>query len=98
MCIRDSSNLTGIDDIRQFETNLELAVNNNLKFAYYGRFNDVDSRFVEQRGGFRVTSDCNCWSLDLLAGDRINPDVAELGFTITLFGLGEFGNSFSRRR
>ncbi len=93
-----NANTSGVDDIRQYESNLELVINDNLKFAYYGRYNDIDSSFIEQRGGFRVTTDCNCWNLDFLVGDRINPDVTELGFTLTLFGLGEFGNSFSRRR
>lgn len=92
------SNIKDATDIRQIESNAEIVLTEKTRMAYYARYNDILGKFAEQKGGLRFYSNCNCWVLDLTIGNRLNPNITEFGFNITLLGLGEFGNSFQSQR
>lgn len=85
--------------IRQLETSAEVRLTNRLSFGYYAMYDDSASKFIEQKGGLRLRSSCNCWILDLQAWNRMNPDETSFMAYLTLKGLGEFGNSlFTQHR
>ncbi len=83
------------DPVRQVETSLELKLTERLKLGYYARYDDITGQFIENRGGVRISSSCNkCWMLDVGLIDKTNPDETKFLVTVTLAGLGEFGNTF----
>jgi LPS-assembly protein len=82
------------DRIRQLESNVELRINENLKLAYYTRYDDLEREFIENRFGFRYYSACNCWNLDMSVSDQSNPNETKFAFTVTLIGIGEITHKF----
>ena len=66
-----------------------------MKLAFYGRYDDVAGKFLENRMGLRFKSSCNCWVLDFDIQNRLNPHETRFGVNLTLVGLGEFGNKFN---
>ncbi len=79
---------------RQFESNLELALTDSVRFGYYSRYDDLTGKFLEQQVGMRYTSKCKCWAFDLDYGDRINPDEQRVMVHVTLSGLGDLNQKF----
>jgi LPS-assembly protein len=59
--------------------------------AYETRYDVVSDRFLENRYGFRVISDCECWVIDVGVAEKRNPDEVEGRVLISLIGLGEVG-------
>jgi len=82
------------DSVRQIEAGFQLVATENIKFGYYGRYDDLNSEFLENKFGMRLSSKCNCWVLDVEVLDRINPNNTTLAFTFTLIGIGEIGSEF----
>ena len=82
------------DQLRQLELSSEIRVTDFVKLGYYVRYDDLSGEFIEQKGGVRFLSECKCWVLDVDVTDKSNPDETKLGFTVTLVGLGEIGNTF----
>lgn len=80
------------DSVRQLEAGLQLVVTDRFKVGYYGRYDDLEGEFLENRFGARLLSACNCWIFDIEAVDRVNPDRFGVAFTVTLIGIGEFGS------
>src|SRR5581483_7819156 len=66
-------------------------VTNNVAFAYLGRFDAIEDRFLENWVGFRLISACDCWVVDFALVDRVNPDEREFRVLFSLVGLGSFG-------
>jgi hypothetical protein len=60
--------------------------------AYEGRYDNLSKRFLENRYGLRIISDCECWVVDLGVSDRVNPDETEVRVLVSLIGLAQFGN------
>lgn len=82
------------NSIRQLESGIEFGLTDRIRLGYYSRWDDQIKDFIEQRGGVRITSACNCWMLDFLVTDQTNPDDTRVSFNLTLLGLGELGNTF----
>ena len=82
------------DNVRQLESSAELVVSDRLKLGYYTRYDDLESEFIEQKAGIRISSACKCWVFDVSVADKNNPDETKFEFNITLVGLGEIGNTF----
>lgn len=82
------------NSISQIETSMQLNINKRLKLGYYSRFDEQESKFLEHKAGVRFVSACDCWFFDVDVSDRLNPDETTFSFTVTLVGLGAFGNSF----
>ena len=80
--------------VRQLETSAELKVVENVRIGYYSRYDDLNSKFIENRLGLRLKSSCKCWIFDVELSDKSNPDESKIAFNITLLGLGELGNYF----
>lgn len=75
-----------------------MRVTDHFAFAYLGRFDALDTRFLENWLGLRVISKCECWVLDFAVVDRVNPDEKEFRVLFSLVGLGSFGqNPFGSR-
>ena len=92
--LRDVSNPGSTSNLRQLETSLELKLTEFTKLGYYSRYDDLNSEFIEQKGGLRFFSSCRCWVFDLMVSEKLNPDQTKFIFNITLVGLGEVGNTF----
>ncbi len=82
------------NSIRQLESGIEFGLTDRIRLGYYSRWDDQIKDFIEQRGGIRIVSSCNCWMLDFLVTDQTNPDDTRVSFNLTLLGLGELGNTF----
>ena len=74
--------------LRQLETSAELKITDFLKLGYYSRYDSLNSEFIEQKGGIRISSKCRCWVFDLDVTDKSNPNETKFAFNITLVGLG----------
>ncbi len=79
--------------VRQLETSLQVALTDTFKVGYYSRYDDLTSEFIDNKFGFRLSSDCNCWLFDVEVADESNPNETSVLFTVTLLGLGEVGNT-----
>lgn len=66
-------------------------VTDRLALSYFGRFDALVGRFLENWAGLRVISGCDCWVLDLALVDRVNPDELQVRVLFSLVGLGSFG-------
>ena len=64
---------------------------NNFSVAYLGRYDAVQSQFLENWLGFRAISSCDCWVIDFAFIDRSNPPEREYRVLFSLVGLGSFG-------
>jgi LPS-assembly protein len=64
---------------------------NNLSLAYLGRYDAVQSQFLENWFGFRAISSCDCWVIDFAFVDHSNPPEKEYRVLFSLVGLGSFG-------
>lgn len=88
--------ITHVDNsVSQVESGLEIVLTDQLRLAYYGRYDDLNSEFIENRAAIRFTSGCNCWKFDVGFSDQINPDNQQVLFNITLTGLGDLAQSLS---
>jgi hypothetical protein len=66
-------------------------VTDRVAISYFGRFDALVGRFLENWGGLRIISGCDCWVLDLAFVDRSNPDEFQVRVLFSLVGLGSFG-------
>jgi LPS-assembly protein len=62
-----------------------------LSTFFQSRYDALAHEFLEKTGGFRLTSQCQCWIADVLVSDQINPDETLIRFQVTLVGLGSIG-------
>ena len=82
-----------IDDLQTAEGRAIFQLTDRLAFGVNGRFDFPASKFVESGGGIRISSACDCWSVDLGLLQRVNPDETQFRLAFTLTGLGEIGGS-----
>lgn len=82
------------EQVRQLENSIEFKITDRVRIGYYSRYDDLASKFIQQRGGVRFSSSCNCWFLDFEVTDSVNPDQTRVSVNLTLFGLGQIGNTF----
>jgi len=69
----------------------QFRVTDRLALSYFGRFDALEHRFLENWAGIRVISGCDCWVLDLAVVDRSNPNEFQVRVLFSLVGLGSFG-------
>lgn len=81
-------------NVRQLESGIEFKLTDLTKLGYYTRYDDLSGKFIEQKGGIRFYSSCKCWTFDVQVCDKLNPNETQFSFNITLFGLGDIGNTF----
>ena len=80
--------------VSQIEGNLELALSQQLRFAYYAFYDEATSDSIRERIALRLVSACNCWSFDLGYGENQNPDREFVFASFTFSGLGALSQKF----
>jgi LPS-assembly protein len=65
-----------------------LHVTDNILILYDGSYDARDSRFTGNRGGIKLLSPCECWTVGISVNHTTNPDKTSFNFDIGLLGLG----------
>jgi LPS-assembly protein len=68
-----------------------LPLADTISTFYLFRYDALAQKFLEKTGGFRLTSQCQCWIADVLVSNTINPQETLVRFQVTLVGLGSIG-------
>lgn len=79
------------DSVSQVDTNVEIVLTDRVKIGYYGKYDERENEFIENRAALRLLSKCDCWKLDFGYRDQINPNDHDFLLTLTLKGLGQIG-------
>jgi LPS-assembly protein len=79
--------------LQEIDGSAMLPIADTLSLFYQASYDALQKEFLVQVGGFRVTSQCQCWIADLLIADRSNPQETDVRFQVTLFGLGSIGRA-----
>jgi LPS-assembly protein len=79
--------------VESAEGRTRFAFNDRFSVGLRGRYEFESERFVEKGGSFRITSACNCWSIDLGILSRVNPDELQMRILVELAGIGGMGES-----
>lgn len=85
------------NNLSQVEGNLEVVLNEQLRLGFYGRFDEVTSKFIESRTALRFQNSCKCWGVDIGVSETVNPNNQQVFVTFNFNGLGgliqKFNNS-----
>ena len=93
--LADNANLTTLTDERLLHRDVlgELGVRtlfhltDHLLLTYDTSYNARDGRFTSNRGGIKILSQCECWTLGFSVSRRTNPDKTSFKFSFDLLGL-----------
>ena len=81
------------NQLQQMESSVVVPLMDRVGFLYATRYDILNNRFLDNHFGVRLTSACDCWSLDLGVTDKSNPNEIEVRAQLTLVGLGSAGES-----
>jgi LPS-assembly protein len=81
------------NQLQQMESSVVVPLLDRVGFLYATRYDILNNRFLDNYFGVRLTSACDCWSLDLGVNDNTNPNEVEVRAQLTLVGLGSAGES-----
>lgn len=62
-------------------------VTDHLLFVYDTNYNARDGRFTSNKGGIKILSQCECWTLSFTVNRTTNPDKTSFKFSFDLLGL-----------
>jgi lipopolysaccharide assembly outer membrane protein LptD (OstA) len=79
--------------VKEVDGGIVVPLADTLSTFYQARYDALAGLFLEKTGGFRLTSQCQCWIADLSVTDLVNPPETQLRFQITLVGLGSIGRT-----
>jgi len=79
--------------VKEVDGGIVVPLADTLSTFYQTRYDALAGLFLEKTGGFRLTSQCQCWIADLAVSDLVNPPETQLRFQITLVGLGSIGRT-----
>ncbi len=82
-----------LDDLESIEGRVILGLTDRVSVGFNGRYDAVTGSAVEQGGGIRLESACDCWAIELGVTSRVNPDETQVRLRIELAGLGNVGTS-----
>jgi len=82
-----------LDDLESIEGRVILGLTDRVSIGFNGRYDVETGSAVEQGGGIRLESACDCWAIELGVTSRVNPDETQLRLRIELAGLGNVGTS-----
>jgi LPS-assembly protein len=93
--LANNANLTTLSEERLIHRNVlgELGIRglyhltDHLLLLYESNYNARDARFTSNRGGIKILSPCECWTLSLAVDRRTNPDKTSFKFDLNLLGL-----------
>lgn len=79
--------------LQEVDGGILLPLADSLSLFELSRYDALNRTFLENRGGFTLTSQCQCWILDLFVANRVNPNETEVRTQVTLVGLGSVGRN-----
>jgi lipopolysaccharide assembly outer membrane protein LptD (OstA) len=79
--------------VKEVDTGAVVPLADTLSTFFQTRYDALAGLFLEKTGGFRLTSQCQCWIADLSVSDLVNPPETQLRFQVTLVGLGSIGRT-----
>ena len=93
--LADNANLTTLSDERLLHRNIVGALGINTLFhltdrvllLYNTTYNARDGRVTSNRGGIKLLSQCECWTLSFTLKRSTNPDKTSFKFSFDLLGL-----------
>ncbi len=93
--LAENANLTTLTSERLLNRNIlgELGVHtlfhltDHLLFLYDTNYNARDGRFTSNRGGLKILSQCECWTLSFTLKRSTNPGKTSFKFSFDLLGL-----------
>jgi LPS-assembly protein len=93
--LADNANLATLSDERlinrdvlgEFGVRTLFHLTDHLLLTYDAAYNARDGRFTSNRGGIKILSQCECWSLSFSVSRKTNPDKTSFKFTFDLLGL-----------
>jgi LPS-assembly protein len=65
----------------------QFRITDHILFLYDARYNARDGRFTANRGGIKLLSQCECWTLSLSVNRSTNPDKTSFKLDFSLLGL-----------
>ncbi len=94
--LAENANLTTLSDERLIRRNIlgELGIRalfhltDHLLLLYNSSYNARDSRFTSNRGGIKILSQCECWTVGFSINRKTNPNKTSFKFDFNLLGLG----------
>jgi len=93
--LADNANLATLSDERLLHRNIVGALGINTLFhltdrvllLYNTTYNARDGQFTSNRGGIKLLSHCECWTLSFTLKRSTNPDKTSFNFSFDLLGL-----------
>ena len=93
--LADNANLATLSDERLLRRNIVGALGINTLFhltdrvllLYNTTYNARDGQFTSNRGGIKLLSQCECWTLSFTLKRSTNPDKTSFNFSFDLLGL-----------
>ncbi len=93
--LADNANLATLSDERLLQRDIVGALGINTLFhltdrvllLYNTTYNARDGRFTSNRGGIKLLSQCECWTLSFTLKRSTNPDKTSFKFSFDLLGL-----------
>ncbi len=93
--LADNANLTTLSNERLLSRNILgllganalFHVTDHLLFVYNTNYNARDRRFTSNKGGIKILSQCECWTLSFTLNRSTNPDKTSFKFSFDLLGL-----------
>ncbi|MCZ6623100.1 MAG: LPS assembly protein LptD [Deltaproteobacteria bacterium] len=93
--LADNANLSTLTPEKMIHKNIlkELRVRtlfhltDHLLLLYNSNYNARDGRFTSNRGGVKILSQCECWTLSISVNRKTNPDKTSFNFDFNLLGL-----------
>jgi hypothetical protein len=93
--LAENANLTTLSDPRLIRRNVlgELGVHvlfhltDHLLLLYDSSYNARDGRTTSNRGGIKILSQCECWTMSFSVNRRTNPEKTSFRFDFNLLGL-----------
>ena len=77
--------------VQEINANVVFRLSKRLYTAYETRYDALNRRFLENRFGVRLISNCECWVVDFGVSDKVNPDETQVFALVSLVGLGQLG-------
>ncbi|MBI2359508.1 MAG: LPS-assembly protein LptD [Deltaproteobacteria bacterium] len=93
--LAENANLTTLKDERlihrnvlsQFGARAFFHLTDHLLLSYGASFNARDGKFASNRGGIKLLSQCECWTVSFTVDRSTNPDKTSFKFDLNLLGL-----------
>jgi len=69
------------------------ALNDHIGLGTKVRYDFVSETFIEEAGSVRIRSSCDCWAINLVAVNQVNPSEFQFRISVELGGIGTLGSA-----